>query len=247
MKDLRYFTDDNTIDTPSSKIIDRNDSKSFLTNVFLYMFAALAVSGITSWVFAGNMSLFSKMYNMETGGLTTLGYIVTFAPVGLALLIQGAYNRFSVPALLLLFLLYSFLIGMSLCGIFYIYSSQSIFTTFLITSATYGAMAFLGYTTKIDLSKFGSIMYMLFIGLFITALVNFFIGSEPLGYIISGIGIIVFTGLTAYKMQEFKNISNDPNLNSLSRSKLSIIGGLQMYILFINLFLSLLRFFGSRD
>jgi FtsH-binding integral membrane protein len=244
MKDLRHFTTDNN---KSSKIISRNESKTFLTNVFLYMFAALAVSGIISWIFADNISLFSKMYDLNTGGLTTLGYIVMFAPVGLALLIQTAYNKFSVPALLLLFLLYAFLIGMSLCGIFHIYTSESIFSTFLITSVTYGVMAFLGYTTKLDLSKFGSIMYMLFIGLFIAALVNFFLNSEPLGYIISGIGIVVFTGLTAYKMQQFKQISEDPELSAMSKTKLSIIGGLQMYILFINLFVSLLRFFGSRD
>lgn len=108
-------------------------------------------------------------------------------------------------------------------------------------------MAILGYTTSTDLTKFGSLLYMAFIGIFIAGIVNFFMHSETMSYVISAVGVFVFTGLTAYYMQQLKGISQDETLSGLDRNKLSLIGGLQLYILFVNLFLSLLRLFGSRD
>jgi FtsH-binding integral membrane protein len=108
-------------------------------------------------------------------------------------------------------------------------------------------MAILGYTTKTDLTKFGSLLYMVFIGMFIAGIVNIFIGSDSMGFIIACLGVFVFTGLTAYQMQQLKEVSQQPYLSEEDRNKLSLIGGLQLYILFVNLFLSLLRILGSRD
>jgi FtsH-binding integral membrane protein len=99
----------------------------------------------------------------------------------------------------------------------------------------------------VDLSRFGSMLYMVFIGIFIAGIVNIFMKSEMMDFIISVIGVFVFTGLTAYQMQQLKEVSNNPDLSEMDRNKLALIGGLQLYILFINLFLTLLRLLGSRD
>lgn len=222
-------------------------ARTFVANVFAYMFAGLLISGIVSWVFANTPSLWIKLINIESGGLSPLGWIVMFAPLAVSLVMQMAYHRLSMGVILGLFILYAVLIGMSLCFIFLVYTGASILTTFLISAGMFAAMAILGYTTKMDLTKFGSIMYMLFIGIFIASMVNIFMKSDGMDWIISIIGVVVFTGLTAVKLQEIKYMSQNTEYGSESASKLAIIAGLQLYILFINLFITLLRFFGDRN
>lgn len=236
------------LDAFKSKSYDESNpmARTFVANVFAYMFAGLAISGVVSWVFANSPALWIKLINLQTGGLSALGYIIMFAPLAVALVMQMAYHKLPLPVLIGLFLLYAVLIGASLCFIFLVYTSASILTTFLITAGTFGAMAALGYFTKMDLSKFGSIMYMLFIGIFIASMVNIFMQSSGLDWAISFIGIFVFTGLTAVKMQEIKFMSQNADYGNESTSKLAVIAGLQLYILFINLFITLLRFFGDR-
>jgi FtsH-binding integral membrane protein len=147
-----------------------------------------------------------------------------------------------------LFIAYSVLMGLSLSTIFIVYTDGAIASTFFIAAGAFGAMAVLGYTTKTDLTKFGSLLYMVFVGMFIAMIVNWFVGSSQLDYIISFIGVFVFTGLTAYYMQQLKQTSYNTALSEVDRNKLALIGGLQLYILFVNLFLSLLRILGgSRD
>jgi len=170
-----------------------------------------------------------------------------FAALAVSLVMQMAYHRLSMGVILGLFILYAVLIGMSLCFIFLVYTGASILTTFMISAGMFAAMAVLGYTTKMDLTKFGSIMYMLFIGIFIASMVNIFMKSDGMDWIISIIGVVVFTGLTAVKLQEIKYMSQNTEYGSESASKLAIIAGLQLYILFINLFITLLRFFGDRN
>lgn len=231
---------DRKVDTNSKPM-----TREFFANVYSYMFAALAITGVIAWFMGRDIDNVIFMFN-ETG-LSPMGYLVMFAPILVVLAIQFGYNRFSMPVLLFLFVVYAVLLGLSLSSIFLIYSIGSIASTFFITAGTFGAMAVLGYTTKTDLSKFGSLMYMLFIGIFIASIVNLFMQSDSLSWIISFIGIFVFTGLTAWEMQRLKYIASDPTLDGASRSKLALIGGLQLYILFINLFLSLLRILGSRE
>lgn len=229
----------------------RELSRDFFKNVYAYMFAALTVSGVIAYL-AGTPEVFVK-YFLEVdalgqpAGLSTLFYIVAFAPVGLALLIQMGYQRLSFGVLLILFMVYAALMGLSLSSILLVYSGAQVATTFFITAGAFAAMAVLGYTTKTDLTKFGSLLYMAFIGIFIASIVNFFIGSSTMDFAISVIGVFVFTGLTAYYMQKLKDISQNQELSAVDRSKLALIGGLQLYILFVNLFLSLLRILGSRD
>jgi FtsH-binding integral membrane protein len=220
-------------------------SSEFFRNVYSYMFAALGISGAIAYM-CGTPEFVMK-YFITNGGLSGLFYLVVFAPVGLGLLIQMAYNRLSLPVLLLLFGGYSALMGLSLSTIFLVYDIASIYTTFLVTAGAFAGMAILGYTTKTDLTKFGSLLYMVFIGMFIATIVNIFMKSDTMDFVVSVLGVFVFTGLTAYQMQQLKHISNDPNLEGVERNKLALIGGLMLYILFINLFLSLLRLLGNRD
>jgi FtsH-binding integral membrane protein len=221
-------------------------TRVFFRNVYSYMFGALSISGLIAYM-AGNKEFIGTYFVSAEGGLSPLFYIVVFAPVGLGLLIQMAYNRLSMTALLALFVAYAGLMGLSLSTIFLIYEISAIAMTFFVSAGAFAAMAVLGYTTKTDLTKFGSLLYMVFIGMFIAGIVNLFLQSDGFSFIISVLGVFVFTGLTAYQMQQLKMVAQTPGISEEDRNKLSLIGGLQLYILFINLFMSLLRILGNRD
>ena len=223
----------------------RTNTNTFVANVFSLMFAALIISGISAVWFATE-SMRSYIINFE-GGLTTLGWISMIAPIGLVLLIGFGFQKYSAKFLLGVFLIYSTLTGISLSTIFSVYTTASIASTFFISALTFGVMALTGYTTKTDLTKLGSLLYMGLIGIIIASIVNFFIGSSFMHYIISIIGVLVFTGLTAYDVQKIKNIGNQIQEGSESAQKLMIMGALTLYLDFINLFLMMLRLFGSRD
>ena len=223
----------------------RTNTNTFVANVFSLMFAALIISGISAVWFATE-SMRSYIINYE-GGLTTLGWISMIAPIGLVLLIGFGFQKYSAKFLLGVFLIYSTLTGISLSTIFSVYTTASIASTFFISALTFGVMALTGYTTKTDLTKLGSLLYMGLIGIIIASFVNFFIGSSFMHYIISIIGVLVFTGLTAYDVQKIKNIGNQVQEGSESVQKLMIMGALTLYLDFINLFLMMLRLFGSRD
>ena len=222
-------------------------SSEFIRNVYAYMFAALGISGILAYMVGADQGTFANLFVNAEGQISGWFYVVAFAPVGLGLLIQMAYQRLSLGLLMILYISYSALMGLSLSSIFLVYTLPAITSTFFVAAGAFAGMAVLGYTTKTDLTKFGSLLYMVFIGIFIAGIVNVFLNSDGLGFIISVVGVFVFTGLTAYQMQQLKELSQDTSLSSLDRNKLALIGGLQLYILFINLFLSLLRILGSRD
>lgn len=222
-------------------------AKSFMTQVFGWMTVAMFVTAVTAFWFASSPELMSSLMNMETGGLTVLGWIVTLGPIGFVLLMSLGFQRLSPAILTLLFITFSVLMGMSLSFILLVYTAASVYKTFAITSAMFGIMAVTGYTTKTDLTKFGSIMMMGLIGLMIAMLVNFFLKSSAMEYIISVIGVLVFTGLTAYDVQRLKRIgAGAGEYGSANARKLSILGALTLYLDFINLFLFLLRFLGDR-
>jgi FtsH-binding integral membrane protein len=217
-------------------------TRDFFKNVYGYMFAALGVSGVIAYL-AGTPEFVGEYFVTQTG-LSPLFYVVMFAPIGVALFIQSRYQKLSMSVLMLLFLGYAVLIGLTFSVVLMMYSGKSVATIFFITSAGFGSMAILGYTTKTDLTKMGSVLYMLFIGIFIGTIINMFMGSTFLQTIISLIGVFVFTGLTAYYMQKLKATAQDETLSTGDKNKLALIGGLQLYILFINLFMSLLNLFG---
>lgn len=220
-------------------------AKTFMAGVFGWMFLALAITAVTSWVFASTPALIQLLYTPQ-GTLSILGWVVMLAPLGFVIAISAGLNRFSAVTLALLFVLFSILMGASLSFIFLAYTGTSIVTTFLITSGMFGTMAVVGYTTKTDLTRFGSIMFMGVIGLVIAMLVNMFMHSSTLEYIISFIGVLVFTGLTAYDVQKLKRIGAGMVEGVEMTRKITIFGALSLYLDFINLFLFLLRFFGNR-
>jgi len=220
-------------------------TREFFRSVYSYMFGALAISGLLAY-YCGTPEFF-QAYFITATGVSPLFYVVAFAPVALGLAIQWGYRSFSMTVLLTLFVAYSALMGLSLGSIFLVYSGATIAQTFFVTAGAFAGMAILGYTTKTDLTKFGSLLYMVFIGMFIAGIVNVFLNSDTMGFIISVLGVFVFTGLTAYYMQQLKGAAQDSSLSGVERNKLALIGGLQLYILFVNLFLSLLRLVGSRD
>ena len=224
-------------------------AKTFVANVFAYMFCALAISGVIAFVLGRNENVLINMFYRETAsgvGISPLGYIIMFAPVGISLAMQLAYHRLSFPIILGLFLLYAVLIGMSLGSIFLVFKIGSIVSIFFISAAIFGIMALAGYYTSIDLTKFGTIMYMAAGGLFLAAMFNVFMGSNGMGWAISLIGAIIFPALVAVKLQEIKYMSQNTEYGSEPANKLAVIAGLTLYILFINIFISLLRLFGER-
>ena len=220
----------------SANITSKDLSKSFVSNVFSLMFTALIISGLSAvWFATDTMS--SIIVSKVTGSLTTVGWIATLSPLGLVLLMGAGFQKFSVKTLLGIFLIYSTLTGISLSTIFSVYTSSSIASTFFISAITFGVMAVTGYTTKTDLTKMGSFLYMALIGIIIASVINWFMQSSQMHYIISVIGVLIFTGLTAYDVQKIKNIGAQVDQGSESAQKLMIMGALTLYLDFINLFL----------
>lgn len=220
-------------------------AKTYLSGVFGWMFLALGITALTSWFVAGSQQMLAMLYNAQ-GSLTFFGWVVLLAPIGFVIWMSAGYQRMAASTMALLFIVYSVLLGMSLSFIFLAYTGTSIATTFLITAGMFGVMAVTGYTTKTDLTKFGNIMIMGVIGLFIAMLVNMFMHSSGLDYIISFLGVLIFTGLTAYDVQKLKRIGSGAVAGTENTRKLTIMGALTLYLDFINLFLFLLRFFGNR-
>jgi len=223
-------------------------SKAFMTQVFGWMSGALIITALASYLFGMVPELTALLYKTFEGrlaGFTTLGWIVMFSPIAFVLLISFGFNRLSFPVLVMAFLAYSAVTGMSLSTIFFRYETGSIASTFLVAAGMFGTMAVMGFITKADLSGFGRILMMGFVGIFIASIVNWFMQSEMMHYIISFVGVAVFTGLTAYDVQKLKQIGAQQT-DSASAAKLSIMGALTLYLDFILLFQFLLRLLGSR-
>lgn len=225
-------------------------TRSFVSNVFLWMFAALGLTAATAYLFGTNESLMRMLIQVTPQGaakVSVLGWIVTFAPFVIVLVMSARINKMSVQQTVLWYVIYSILMGMSLSFIFWAYTTASIFKTFIIAAGMFGAMAVVGYTTKTDLTKFGSFLFMALIGIIIATLVNFFMHSAKLDYIISIFGVLIFTGLTAFDVQKIKQIGDAGVNDGDMMAKITVHAALTLYLDFLNLFLYLLRFFGNRD
>ncbi|MCT4581456.1 MAG: Bax inhibitor-1/YccA family protein [Flavobacteriales bacterium] len=223
----------------SDHVGERSVASSFVSNVFAMMTLALAISGAAAyWLIASEFYL-----NIGSIGIM----VIQFAPLGLVLLMGFGYKKLSSLALTGVFIVYSVLMGLSIGMILLMYTASTVYVTFGITAATFLAMALLGYTTKSDLTKFGSLLYMALFGIIIAMIVNWFLGSEMLDYIISIVGVLVFTGLTAYDVQKIKELSYQVQDGAEDTKKMVVMGALNLYLDFVNLFLFLLRIFGGRD
>ena len=228
--------------------VEQSRAKTFMANVFLLMFIALGISALFAWLFSNNIELLTYLITV-TGGLTLLGKITMFAPLVFVLIMSFGYRKFSATVLLSLFIAYAIINGISLSFILLAYTPGSVLGCFLSASAMFGIMAFMGYTTQQDLTKFGRILIMGLIGTFVALIINYFLQSSQLDYIISIIGVMVFTGLTAYDVQKLKRIGEGleyDNVSVTDTKKVSVLGALNLYLDFINIFLFLLRMFGGR-
>jgi len=230
-------------------------SKKFFANVFLWMFVALSLSTVTAYLFGTNVELmqYLRVMNPETGRMSTtiFGYVAMFAPLGLVLLMGFGISRLSLPALIGVFVLFSVLIGISLSFILLVYTSGSVVSCFIGAAGIFGIMAFMGYTTNIDLSKFGPILMVGVIGLIIAGVVNSFIQSEQFNFFMAFIGIAIFTALTAYDVQKIKRIgqgieASGEQVLQVESKKMAIVAALSLYLDFLNIFLYLLQIFGNR-
>lgn len=216
---------------------------ALMRKVYVWMTLALVITGFTAFGIAENPGL---VYTIVTNRLLFWGLII--GEFALVMAIYGVIGKLSATAATLLFVLYSIVNGATLSVIFLAYTMTSIASVFFITAGTFAVMAFIGYTTKTDLTSFGKMLMMGLIGIILATVVNIFIGSSMLNMMVSYVGVVVFVGLTAYDSQKIKNLLYQVDNMSEEAQKLALLGSLTLYLDFINLFLMLLRIFGgNRD
>jgi FtsH-binding integral membrane protein len=223
------------------RIAAESEELTFVQRVFSWMAIGLTVTGAVATVIGTSVD---ENYWQDHSGLM-IGLIVLELAVvfGLIFLI----NRISATVATAAFFLYSALNGVTLSIIFAVYTTASIGATFFVTAGMFGAMAAIGWVTKRDLSKMGSILFMALIGIILASIVNIFVASSALYWIITYAGVVIFAGLTAYDMQKIKNMqAAGADAYSEQGRKAAVMGALALYLDFINLFLFLLRIFGSR-
>lgn len=222
---------------------DTTLQRSLVQRVFLWMAMGLSITALTAMLTFNSPSIF---YTIASNSILYWGLMI--AELALVWYLSARVMSMSFGSATACFGIYSILNGLTLSVIFAAYTESSIATTFFVTAGTFGAMALIGYTTKRDLSKMGSILLMALIGLIIATVVNIFLQNSMMQLIISGIGVLIFTGLTAYDTQKIKTMMNEFGEDGEAVKKLSVVGALTLYLDFINLFLYLLRFLGnSRD
>jgi FtsH-binding integral membrane protein len=227
------------VDTIRREGIDEG-LRAYMLGVYNYMAAGLAVSGIIAYFVSASPAILTTIYTN-----TALTWVVMLAPLAFILAISFGIQKMKASTVQALYWAFAITMGISLSSIFVVYTSASIARVFFITAATFGAMSLYGYTTKKDLTGWGSFLFMGLIGIIIASVVNFFMASAALDFAISVIGVLVFVGLTAYDTQKIRNEYSEFDSGEVATKK-SVFGALRLYLDFINLMLMLLRLFGSR-
>jgi FtsH-binding integral membrane protein len=212
--------------------------RQYMLRVYNFMAGGLIVSGLTGYAAAQ-----TGFYQQIAG--TPLIWVVMLTPLAAVFFLSFRIERMSFAAAQLTFWIYAILMGLSLSGIFLVYTDASIVRTFFIAAATFGAMSLYGYMTGRDLTRFGSFLFMGLIGIILASLVNIFVASAALQFAVSVIGVVLFVGLTAYDTQRIKEIYIESD-ESEALSKKALIGALTLYLDFINLFVMLLQLTGER-
>lgn len=214
--------------------------RAYMLNVYNYMASALLLTGIVAFGAAQSPELMNTIFG------TPLKWVVLLAPLGLVFFLSARIHKMSATAAQATFWIYAGLVGLSLASIFLVFTGISIARTFFITAAAFGSLSLWGYTTKKDLSGWGSFLIMGVFGLIIASVVNMFLGSTGLQFVISAAGVLIFAGLTAYDTQQIKSLYYAGD-SELAAKRKSIIGALRLYLDFLNLFLFLLQFMGNRE
>ena len=237
-----------------AQVIDQG-LRSYMLKVYNYMASGVFLTGVVSLLLfrlSGGYDI--QVTSSGISGLTGIGqalfasplmWVVMLAPLGIVFYMSFGINKMSSSKAQTTFWIFAGLMGLSLSSILLVYTGLSVTRVFFITSATFGAMSIYGYTTKRDLTKFGSFLMMGLIGIIIASLVNIFLKSSMMYFVISILGVLIFVGLTAYDTQKIKNMYVASDSGELMGKK-AIMGALTLYLDFINLFIMLLRLFGQR-
>lgn len=245
MSDLKY------------KIIDHADAysgtvsqglRTYMMRVYAYMFLGLLITGAVAFGAVHVPALQNALFTLNSQGYyapSGLTWLLMFVQVGMVLFLSFRINRLEPVTAQALFWGYAALMGLTLSSLFLAYTGASLTRVFFITSGTFGAMSLYGYTTKRDLSSMGSFLIMALIGMMITSVVNIFLKSSMVEFVVSALGVLVFVGLTAYDTQRIKEIYLEDDSHGVQTKK-AVMGALALYLDFINLFLLLLRFLGDR-
>ncbi|MBT6467166.1 MAG: Bax inhibitor-1/YccA family protein [Kordiimonadaceae bacterium] len=222
--------------------------RAYMLTVYNYMASALALTGLAAYVTANTPVLLSMLYTQQGNILapTILGYIVMFSPLAFVLALNFGINRMKSSTLQMVFWAFAVCMGLSLSNILLMYTGTSIAKTFFVTAAAFSSLSLYGYTTKKNLSGMGSFLMMGLFGIIIASIVNMFLQSSGMEFIISVLGVLIFAGLTAYDTQRIKLMYLESDGNEMA-SKKAIMGALSLYLDFINMFLFLLRFMGNRE
>ena len=223
--------------------------RAYMLRVYNYMGSALLVTGIVALItFKLAVDSLSPLIYSSLGNSiynSGLAWVVMLAPLGVVLYMSFGINKMSASKAQTVFWIFAALMGISLSSIFVVYTETSITRVFFITAGTFGAMSIYGYTTKRDLTKLGSFLIMGLIGIIIASLVNIFLKSSMMYFVISILGVLIFVGLTAYDTQKIKNMYAASDTGEIMGKK-AVMGALTLYLDFINLFIMLLRLFGQR-
>ena len=231
--------------------------RSYMLRVYNYMASGLLITGVAAFVvYTVSVTTDASMAVAQASGLmlTNIGYamfvsplkwLIILAPLAMVFFLSFRLGKMSVSAGQTAFWVFSFLMGLSLASVFMVYTYASIARVFFITAATFGSLSLWGYTTKRDISGMGSFLFMGLIGIIIASLVNLFLASSALQFMISVIGVLVFSGLTAYDTQQIKEIYYQGDSEVVAGRK-AIMGALRLYLDFVNLFMMLLQLFGNR-
>lgn len=210
--------------------------REFIRSVYAWMFGGLLVTAAAAVWVVNSPALQQLIFG------TALRWVIIFAPLGLAMLLGFRITKMSAGAAATTFLIFSALMGLSISSIFFVYTAAAIYQAFFTAAGMFGAMSVYGMVTKRDLTSWGSFFFMGLIGIIICSVINIWLRSPGLAWAVSFLGVFIFLGLTAYDTQKLKSYATVPEL----RGNLAVYGALALYLDFINLFLMLLRLFGSR-
>lgn len=213
--------------------------RAYMINVFNYMALGLGTTGLVAFALASSPEAMNAIWG------SGWKWVVIFAPLAMVFFLSFKIATLSFPTAQLLFFIYAGLMGLSMSIIFQVFTGTSIARVFFITASLFGAMSLYGYTTKRDLTAMGSFLFMGLIGVIIASLVNMFLHSTAMQFVISVLGVIIFTGLTAYDVQDIKSMYHEMDASD-TMAKKALLGALRLYLDFINLFMSLLHIFGER-
>jgi len=222
--------------------------RAHMNKVYGLMSVGMLLTGAVAWA-VGTTDALMMLLRSPTGGMSILGWVVMFLPLIMVFAFGAAINRLSAAGAQLFFYVYAAVMGLSLAWIFQAFTGMSIAQTFLVTAIAFAGLSLYGYTTKKDLSAFGTFLMMGVIGLIVASIVNIFLASSALMFAISVLGVLIFAGLTAYDTQNIKNtyVQHAVSMDREWLEKSAIMGALQLYLDFINLFMFLLQFMGQRE